>query len=114
MLAYPVAALHWLGYRSWKTTTATVVRFQDDPSAAADQGGLRAPVLRFRPEGGDWIEVTDPVFAKSTLRVGQTVRVVYPPSSPSQGRLAVNLYTVQLSAGTLGLIILLVGVFGSG
>ena len=113
LLGYPLAALHWLGYRSWKKATATVVRFEEDPTPSADQGGLRAPVLRFRPADGDWIEVVDPVFSKSKLRVGQEVRVVYPPSAPSQARLAANRYVVQLLAGTIGLLIFLVGIFGS-
>jgi len=114
MLAYPLAALHWLGYRSWKSATATVVRFQIDPSPSADQGMLKAPVLRFQPEGADWIEIIDPVFSHSRLRVGSKVRIRYPATSPSHARLASDLYTIQLSAGTFGLFLFIIGMLGSG
>jgi Protein of unknown function (DUF3592) len=110
MLAYPLAALHWYGYRSWKKTTATIVRYQDDPTPSADQGTLQAAVLSFETADGQRIEVTDAVFTKPKHRIGSKVSIVYPPASPDQARLAGNLYTMQLVAGTSGLLILVVGI----
>lgn len=112
MLAYPLAALHWLGYRSWRKATATVVRFENDPNPLADQGSLKAPVLRFQTEGGEWLEVVDPVFTNAKLRVGSKVAIVYPASAASHARLARGRYTMQIVAGTFGLLVFLVGLLG--
>ena len=110
MLAYPIAALHWYGYRSWKKTTAKIVRYQEVPTPSADQGTLRAAVLSFETEEGHRIEVTDPVFTTSKHRVGSKVSIVYPPATPDHARLAGHLYTMHLVAGTVGLLIFVVGV----
>lgn len=109
MLAYPLAALHWYGYRSWRKTTGRIVRYQDDPNPSADQGVLRAAVISFETEEGQSVEIVDPVFTHSTRRVGSRVSVLYPPAAPTQARLASNRYTMQLVAGTIGLLVLVVG-----
>ncbi len=111
-LAWPLAGLHWLGYRSWQKTTATVVRLDADPSPSAGDGRLVAPVVAFRLPGGAEVEVTEAIRANTPLRVGQKVAVIYPPEQPTQARVAANHYTMHLVVGAIGVVILLIGVFG--
>ena len=102
-LAYPLAAWHWYGYRTWTTTTGIIVGYKDDPSPLADQGTLRAAVIRFETQDGQSIEVTDPVFTNTKRRVGSRVPVQYPPASPRHARLVGNQYTMQVVTATIGL-----------
>lgn len=114
MFAWVLAGLHWLGYRKWKRATAKVVGYKDDPNPTADDGGLRAAVFRFTPEGGAPIEAADKTFTNSRYRIGAKVKVVYPPADPGQARIEGHLYTMQLGLGAMGLVIFLVGLFGKG
>ena len=113
-LAWPLAGLHWLGYRSWQEATATVVRLDADPSPSAGDGRLVAPVVAFRLPSGAVVEATEAVRTNTPLRVGQKVAVLYPPEQPTQARVAANLYTMHLVVGAIGIVILLIGVFGHG
>ena len=73
MLSYPLAGLHWLGYRRWVRATATVVRLDDDPNPSSESGPLYAPVLRFRTAGGEWVETVEALRARSRHKVGDQV-----------------------------------------
>ena len=114
MLSWPLAGIHWLGYRSWRKATGTVVRLDPDPHPIADDGVLVAPVIAFRLPDGATIEATEALRTNTKLRVGQKVEVRYPPESPTSARLAGNLYTMQLAVGALGFVILLIGLMGRG
>ncbi len=67
------------------------------------------PVFVFEAADGQRIEATDPVFTNLKHHIGSTVSIVYPPASPKHARFASNLYTLQLLAGSIGLLMLLVG-----
>ncbi len=113
VLSWPLAGLHWLGYRSWRKTTGTVVRIEADPNPTAGDGVLTAPVVAFTLPDGLTIEATDAVRTNTKLRIGQRVEVIYPPDTPQSARVAGNLYTLQLVIGAVGVVILLVGLFGN-
>lgn len=114
MLSWPLAGLHWLGYRSWRKATGTVVRLEPDPHPMADDGVLLAPVIAFKLPDGTPVEATEAVRTNTKLRVGQKVEVLYPPESPTSARLAGNRYTMQLALGAVGFGILLIGLLGRG
>lgn len=114
MLAWVLAAINWLEYRTWKRANAKVVGFKDDPSPSADDGGLRAAIFRFTPEGGTPIEVADKTFTNSRYRIGAKVKIAYPPADPTQAQIAGYLYTMHLGLGAMGFVIFLVGLFGKG
>lgn len=113
MLSYPLAALHWIGYRKWRRARGTVIRLAADPNPSADDGDLTAPVVRFQTAAGQQVEFTDPVYSTGGPRSGDQVEVLYPPEKPQYARVSGNLYTMHILFGTFGAVIVLLGlVFG--
>jgi hypothetical protein len=113
MLSYPLAALHWIGYRKWHRARGTVIRLAADPNPGVEDGDLTAPVVRFQTAEGREVEFTDPLYSTGGQRSGDKVEVLYPPDKPQYARVAGNLYTMQILFGTFGAVIVLLGlVFG--
>jgi hypothetical protein len=108
MLTFPLAGLHWLGYRRWSRARGKVVR-NEAKSRGGSEGRLYAAVVRFTTGDGREVEFEDSLQSNRAYRKGEKVDVIYPPATPEYARIGKNVYTLHFVIGTVGALIFAVG-----